>query len=496
MSRTSQLSVPNSVSSLTNPDDPASIIIKHRPIISSFTTHHAIDQANRWVSACLHSHKKCGGGEQTALPARLIDLTFERIRLRSTEGLTGAYICLSYCWGSLHQSITTKENLAVREAGFSLEGFPRTVQDAANFTRKLNVRFLWIDALCIVQNDDEDRHRQIRAMGNIYKNAFLTIVASSSSSVWDGFLQKRQEPGYSVKLPIRVSSSSYGSFTIAVRKNYNHWEEHLHRRGWAFQELLLSRRMLLFGAYEMIWSCSTQKWLPSRQSHIHYQNFAQHLPPQVFGTKLHPSTSILKQQHEIWPRIVSEYSARRVREPTDRLNALVGIATELSVAWQDVYVLGLWSRVFIQNLAWSRAFRQELPIHESFGNLPSWSWLSSNYRTALYPKFRHADATVIMPLNGLQRLMTVQDLDLQCTTVYIRARALSGADFPQISLDTSSRSPGWEDLTQWAKYSLSMDVDVSSNQSFDSNISIAYWDSRTAKAPWQCAYCYSYVRHL
>lgn len=178
----------------------------------------ALEQARIWLLTCEKLHTLCSAGRETPMPARVLSLGRDRtapyVRLQSTNGQVGTYIALSYCWGCSDQPTTTKSNLASREIQVVLKNLPQTVQDAAYIARSLDVQFLWIDALCIVQDDKDEMEREIRNMGNIYKNALLTIAASSSASVKNGFLQKRNDP-ISVDLPLRLSESMIGSVRLA-----------------------------------------------------------------------------------------------------------------------------------------------------------------------------------------------------------------------------------------------------------------------------------------
>jgi hypothetical protein len=244
--------------------------------------------------------------------------------------------------------------LVNRERRVILKSLPQTVRDAVYITRNLNVQFLWVDALCIVEVDDEERQREIRNMGNIYKNALLTIAAMSSASVNEGFLRRRIDP-MSVHLLIHLSEGVIGSVRIAGSQYVHLTNEPLNSRGWTLQEHLLSCWMLLYTKYEMLWRCNTHALVPARRSHLSFLSYLPNLPLQVFHIPVHPRLSLRMQQIKTWPEIISQYSYRTLSLPSDRINALAGIAAELSAVRKDVYILGLWFNTFIRNLAWRRA---------------------------------------------------------------------------------------------------------------------------------------------
>ncbi|MCV5073228.1 HET domain-containing protein, partial [Escherichia coli] len=111
----------------------------------------------------------------------LIDTTsnslvqFHQHRLRDIP-----YVTLSYVWGTTQQAMLKRENLLRLQLPGSLQGAtPQTITDAMMFTSYMGYRYLWVDTLCIIQNDDADKMSQLQIMGDIYKNANFTIVAAA-----------------------------------------------------------------------------------------------------------------------------------------------------------------------------------------------------------------------------------------------------------------------------------------------------------------------------
>lgn len=86
---------------------------------------------------------------------------------------------------------TKRCNVEARFAGFQVSSLPLTLRDAIRVTRALNIPFLWIDSLCIVQDDTEDWKREASKMESVYSNAEITIAATCANSSWDGFLKRR-----------------------------------------------------------------------------------------------------------------------------------------------------------------------------------------------------------------------------------------------------------------------------------------------------------------
>ena len=142
-------------------------------------------------------HVKCRPSDQLVLPSRLINVgtnNNSRVKLVDTGyGELQPYVALSYCWATGQTLTTTRENLATHKDEIPFERLPRTIKDAITITRDLGIQFLWVDALCIVQDslDGEDWQRESAKMGSIYGNAYVTIAAEISENCTDGFLNER-----------------------------------------------------------------------------------------------------------------------------------------------------------------------------------------------------------------------------------------------------------------------------------------------------------------
>lgn len=120
--------------------------------------------ARRWLAECTGSHAQCNSADSNWLPTRVLDLGEGNgpIEVRLYETVTGQldkYIALSYCWGKCGNLVTTKATLKDRKEGIPWDSMPQTFRDAAEISRKLEIRYLWIDALCIIQDDASDWER-------------------------------------------------------------------------------------------------------------------------------------------------------------------------------------------------------------------------------------------------------------------------------------------------------------------------------------------------
>ena len=162
--------------------------------------------ARKWIDLCMKEHDcsqslpaSDNASVRKLCPKRLICVKLSdpdnenNIRLVScTEPCD--YVTLSYCWGAHSSPLwrTTAGNLAPRHAGFRLEALPTTLQEAVITTRRLGYEYIWIDALCIIQDSVEDWERESAEMGSIYQNSSVTIAATSSADADSQFLNERR----------------------------------------------------------------------------------------------------------------------------------------------------------------------------------------------------------------------------------------------------------------------------------------------------------------
>lgn len=129
-------------------------------LISRVTTS---DETFNWASNILHScswaHRRCNLHRNSKLPTRVLDIGLSHqtnelgVRLLEASNDFDEYACLSHCWGTVRPIVITRENLATYRKQIPWEDVPRTFQDAVTITRKFGMRYIWIDSLCIVQDD-------------------------------------------------------------------------------------------------------------------------------------------------------------------------------------------------------------------------------------------------------------------------------------------------------------------------------------------------------
>lgn len=239
---------------------PTEHYVQQRIASPEVATEEAFTEAKSWITECLQKHENCQKTMGGLLPSRVLDLVklsdlMDIVKLKETgQGETGQYVALSYCWGPNGQvKMLKKASLREFKTGILVDGLPQTLKDAILVTRKLGIRYLWIDALCIIQDSDEDKAKELTQMPNIYKEAILTISAAVADDCQKGFLGDRPEiiklidqsfcmpmiwdvrdPNGELATEVWLCPDENLGFAI---KDYD--EEIIESRGWTFQEAWL-----------------------------------------------------------------------------------------------------------------------------------------------------------------------------------------------------------------------------------------------------------------
>ncbi|PVH68562.1 HET-domain-containing protein [Cadophora sp. DSE1049] len=313
------------------------------------------------------------------LPSRVLDVgpsdgsqePFLRVFDKPTAGF---WIALSHCWGTIPLLRTTTGTIAKHIGGIPIASLPPSFRDAVTITRRLGLSYLWIDSLCIVQDDLEDWRVESAQMSRIYGLSFLTIVAAGASNSHGGcfiprtfrfpsaYLHPSDSPGpfYVTEFIEDLGASTAKSFDS---------REPTDRRGWCFQESLLPKRILYYGTKMMTWRCK-----------------AGCFPEQ--GSSTSTKSTALTLYHKLdrhlygysrWDYILQEYTQRILTHEGDRLIALAGIAEQLSEIWDDTYLAGLRRRDLVRQWLWQGDFgRDNRNTRPKAFLAPSWSWAAVN----------------------------------------------------------------------------------------------------------------------
>lgn len=248
------------------------------------------------------------------------------------------YAALSYCWGQDQVLKTTSVNKTEVEDGLPLTLLPKTITDAIRVTRKLGIKLLWVDSLCLVQDEEEEVAKEIAKMHHYYGNAYITISAVVAASCTEGFLQDHPEPELpndSFYLPVELGVPERPSYLKLVHYPYDRDPKPIHDRAWTLQEALLSHRLVSFGSRFISWSCRTDSYGTEDDSLDGvYRNLAAVHGPGNTGwlSEHHSALSKLKA----WSNVVRAYTVRSLSKQRDKLPAISGVASVLLPTAPDV----------------------------------------------------------------------------------------------------------------------------------------------------------------
>jgi hypothetical protein len=208
------------------------------------------------LRACLHDHSRHATNQTSFFPDRVLDLEAggpETVKLRSQLSFKGdtKYATLSYCWGNSNHLRLEKATLDRFQDGINVAELPKTMQQAVAIVRELDLDFLWIDSLCIIQDSTDDWRAQSAMMGSIYQHSHISLAASSSTDSEGGLTFERdpqiiQPVQVTCRFPFDNYTSPPGIYNIFPQQPYLEWveKEPLNSRGWVIQERLLAPRTL------------------------------------------------------------------------------------------------------------------------------------------------------------------------------------------------------------------------------------------------------------
>lgn len=337
----------------------------------------ALDEALEWaksrLSACEQGHQRCYPGAAPFLPTRFIDLAAfgaldneggqGDVVLREAAAIADAssarYVALSHCWGGLVPACqTTRATLRDRQTRIPWQTMPRTFQDAASFARRLGIRYLWIDSVCIIQADEDDWLRESARMYGVYGHAYLTLAAAHAPNGNGGLYARSPDATH-----ILTVSLAGTEFDVWARPRFRHLYARdigpdeidpkqdlpLVSRAWTYQERVVCPRTLYFTHDELAWECfetvdcesgQLRRGLTTRDLG---RSFKDASPKSEFRNR----SADEHARTQLWRRIVSEYTAMGITMDFDRLPALSAIAREFHDSSPpgetSSYLAGMWS---------------------------------------------------------------------------------------------------------------------------------------------------------
>jgi hypothetical protein len=394
-----------------------------------------IEVASSWIDNC-NFHPHCNQLLNSAwYPSRLLDIANARTkgRVHLTLGACsgGKYVTLSHCWGKYPDTVMklTRDNMCDFIAtGISVIDLPRTFQDAISFAWALqdryNVKYIWIDSLCIIQDDREDWLLESTKMGEVYGHSFCNISATAAGDGSYGLSSERLNNQLTTEtvdlrtdgIPSQKKTTKFQRCNILP---LSFWDQNIeggavNLRSWVLQERLMSPRVIHFCKDQLVWECGERDAIGQRSGlrpifqlrnrELIAGGRFKGLDPMVDGKMLREARLLrgrrAMRQHnrmhdpdvhlvpriygyELWKRTVEVYSKTQLTNPYDKLIALSGIAKVMASKLDDNYVAGIWFRYLASELLWhTNSQRSEsgeyfFPSRRPrYYRCPSFSWAS------------------------------------------------------------------------------------------------------------------------
>lgn len=327
-----------------------------------------------WLNFCqIHAQTPSIGSRVLKTPRdlRVIDVLRQCV-LPAPE--RARYVALSYVWGG-DQRVTLKRANA-EEFGqvgslSRQENFPRTIRDATEFVRRLGERYLWVDSLCIIQDNEIDVGFQVDSMDSIYANALLVLVGAAGHDADAGLPgvvrgSRMQRQHIENVGQLQLANMLGNKRELITRSVWN-------SRAWTYQEGILASRLLTFTKdqlfFECTYGCSHREELYTSRPYT--------VPTSSTGDfSYHP---LLREgvNFDIYARIVSEYTGRQMSQPSDAIKALSGVLQLFEYAYDDRKAWeGLPSIFWDAALLWRPAgpTKRRLSTLTGKPEFPSWTW--------------------------------------------------------------------------------------------------------------------------
>ena len=329
-----------------------------------------------WLADCDLNHRNHANLSlaDPELPTRVLDVRDRTmLHLRCTKGERGKYIALSHCWGKATTFSTSWENLSEFCKEIKLCQLPKTFQDTVEVTQELGIPFLWIDSLCIIQNDPDDWERESRRMETVFASAYCTIAATSPRDCTEGFLC-RQSVKRCVRLPNRDINDEFYVYASSVDESFNHDLENgiPNQRAWVFQERALSRQTIHFTTAQTYWKCGSVIRSECLVDSFRELNWLGNSDFPQTASRLRPEIS-----DSMLGDIFAHYSSLGITNLQDRPVAIQGLELRLARFYRTNSAYGILEYFLHRSLLWQRSGNTRMrPISFKGKEVPSWSWMA------------------------------------------------------------------------------------------------------------------------
>jgi len=360
---------------------------------SAETTSHITN----WMNQCMETHDVCKEGREGMwMPSRLLEISNVHgdlhLRLRDRSELRISHYCtLSHRWNSsgMQGLQLTTSSLSSFRNGISVSTLRPTFKDMADLTWRLGARLMWIDCMCIVQDDIQDWRNESAVMGKVYANSWLNVSANARDTSRSGLYAERNVSRHLAHFRTRYDGSrEETTWTVTTEDEWLEEVEYapVNKRAWVLQERILSPRIVHMSPNQVLWECrqlQASEHFPYGESAYGHSFDSQSKMKRIcYGGQDQDKHDVLAD----WDHLVPSYTRSGLTFETDRLIALSGIASMVHKRTQCDYLAGIWIKALPTGLLWSES---SFPLHEPSAKItingdgskeyiaPSWSWAST-----------------------------------------------------------------------------------------------------------------------
>ena len=342
-----------------------------------------INLIQQWVNCCDAPHGSHCHTTELSSPLRQIYLIDVQMGCHVSAVITTRYLALSYVWGEVDTIQTTKSNLPYLQKPGSINAnnvslmLPKTIKDALRLASLLGEKYLWVDRLCIVQDEKDTKQACLNAMGSIYSNASFTIVAADGHNADRGLRgvvygsENRANSCDTVRFPCETN------VLIHRPRAWDPEDSPWASRAWTFQEALFSRRLLMFNG-KISWFCRAATW----QEHVSGPTEDElyvitHGPHEV---ELHlAARNAAWPDLERWANLVEEYNKRKLTFDRDVIDAFAAVSSVFNSCFSGGLLWGIPEMFFDHCLVWRpRGVLRRRVYNHAYSKIPfpSWSWVA------------------------------------------------------------------------------------------------------------------------
>lgn len=398
----------------------------------------SLDLAKSWLDRCIEGHHSCRQTSTLQMPTRLIDISSsnQSLFVHCTSGSRGEhhveYVALSHCWGDAQFLKLRKANFLELRDEFSIDELPQTWREAIVVARDLGFKYIWIDALCIIQDSNYDWSLESSLMGSVYGNCSLNLAALDGKSSNEGMFSFRNPmlhtllyahcdltdairsgmensasavmnaaslpPSQSSSRRLLTASLDQGPicYSDAITKGS------LNKRGWVLQERAFSPRTLYFGKTGIFWDCRESELdelslLIPQSKEFKSLNIKKSLHRSFSNTNPLHSLSSERTIPDAWYNLLNLYCPAKLTFENDRLGAVSGLAKYIQSQTKSQYYAGLWSLTLPDDMLW--AVPEPVPLQDGISTTTSrnlsFSWASLGAPSSISWPYRHFKSIIV-----------------------------------------------------------------------------------------------------